>query len=263
MKKKKKSYYIVFILLFLYLLFMFYFFVIPSSHKSSRKMYIMVDNTAKWKFEGKKWEDIKSTESNLYDWQEFSIYKRGNYLGKYYLLYNDQFLWYDKNRHPIQKNGSTMLAVRSNQDFKVAEYSTTTISLEDMSYVDEILQQYNISTREIIFQEAFSYDLDSDGNQEKIFTVSNLFEPNYAPDKIFSFIFVVKNDRITVVSSMVDTLDKKNEHCRSYVHSLVDTNQDGNYEFITGCGYYNSTKNCVEMFEYQKNQYKKIKSCQE
>ena len=261
-KKSKRKYYIIIILLIIYLAAMVIFIVYPSSVTSSRRVYIMVDNVAKWKFEGKSWEDISSDESNLYNWQKFDLYRRNQYFGNYYLLYNDRWLVYDDDRNPVQKSGSNLLAVRSNQDFKVATYTTTDIPTEQMQYVEQVLTDHNIDPdTELVTKEMITYDIDNDGQEESIITISNLFETTYAPSRIFSFIFTVKDGKIALVSSMVDTLDHKNEHCSAYVHSLVDTDNNGKYEIITGCGYYNSNRNCVEMYENKNDQYQKIKAC--
>ena len=105
------------------------------------------------------------------------------------------------------------------------------------------------------------YDIDNDGSKEKIMMISNMFETEYAPKNIFSFIFVVKDDKITIVSKTVDTLDNIYKHAATRVHSLVDIDGNGIYEIITTGGYYNNNNRCVEMYEYQKGKYKKIKSC--
>lgn len=261
MEKNKKKYYVIIAILVIYFLCMFIFIIYPAMKKSKRQIYIMVDNAAKWKFEGDKWEDIPDDESNLYNWQKFKLYKDSVYAGEYNLLYNDRFLVYDDQRKPVPMTNYDFLAVRSNQKFSVAEYETVEIDEEHMKYVEQILNEYHITSRELVTKQMIIYDIDSDGNNETIMNISNLFETQAAPSKIFSFIFVVKDDKITIVSKIVDTLDKKLNYCKPYIHSLIDTDNNKNYEIITGCGYYMNNKNCVEMYEYQSKKYQKIKSC--
>ena len=43
---------------------------------------------------------------------------------------------------------------------------------------------------------------------------------------------------------------------------IGDIDGNGKYEIITTGGYYNNNNRCIEMYEYQKNKYKKIKSCE-
>lgn len=222
----------------------------------------MIDNAAKWKFEGKKWENIGPNENNLYNWQTFQIYEQNKYLGAYQLLYNDRFLLYDEFDNPIKKQSSNMLAIRSNQKFKVAEYNIEEIDQESMKYVDSLLQDNQITDTRFIYKKMITYDIDSDGKDEKLIMVSNMFETEYAPKNIFCFIFMIKNDKITIVSKTVDTFDHIFKHATTKIHSLVDIDGNGKYEIITTGGYYNNNNRCIEMYEYQKNKYKKIKSCE-
>ena len=51
--------------------------------------------------------------------------------------------------------------------------------------------------------------------------------------------------------------------CKAYLSHLVDITGDGNYEIITGCGYYSDKKQCIEMYQKKRNKYVKVKSCEE
>ena len=212
---------------------MFIFFLYPNYKDKHNKTSIIVDKDAKWYYEDSKWKDMTST--NQYNWQKFDIYQDGSYFGNYSLLYNDKWYAFGDNRTPITMDGTEIFAIKTNQKYKYGSFI-----LEDISEAD----------------------LDSDGEDEKIFVVSNIFTDETVRD-IFNFIFIVKNGKITIIKKDINTYDNMYRMCKAYLSHLVDITGDGNYEIITGCGYYSDKKQCIEMYQKKRNKYVKVNSCEE
>ena len=73
MKQITGRYKIVLTLLILYVVLMAVLFG-PSLFVSHEEMYLLIGNTAKWKYDGEKWSDIEEDEKNLYSWENYDVY---------------------------------------------------------------------------------------------------------------------------------------------------------------------------------------------
>lgn len=259
MKKDNKKYYIILGVLGVYFIILLIAFIIPSIKENNKDIYLLIDNYAKWKYVDSEWIDIKDDEE--YNWKKFDIYENNLYIGKYYAFNVDRLRFYDKNDNPIKLDYPNFIAIKSNNKYKVANYEEKEIDNENMKYVNEVLKDNNISTTNFTNRTMFSYDLDNDKEEEKIFTITNVFTDEEI-NKIFNFIFMVKGDRITVVSKTIDDYTNMYDNCKLYVNKVIDVDNDSKYELITGCGYYSETKNCIEMYKLKRGKYTKIKSCE-
>lgn len=264
MDRRKKLYITIFVLLGIYFVVMFIFVIYPAMKDGKRETYVIVNNDAKWKYEDRKWQDISIGEKKLYNWQKFDIYQNQKELGNYFLLDSNGWHIYDDERNPVKKDGVSLFAIRSNQDYEFAFYDTVDVDQENIGYVEEVLNEHNITTRDFTVCEMFSYDLDQDGEEEKVFTVSNMFITEYTtvPRNIFNFIFVVDSGKIIPVLEEVDTYDKMYHHCSASVAYVVDLDGNGTFELITSCSYYSNQGTCIELYEKVHGKYDKVKSCE-
>lgn len=258
MKEKKFRYYVIFFLLIVYLILMFIFFLYPSYKDKHNKTSIIVNKSARWYYADGKWKDM--TKTNQYNWQEFDIYQDGSFLGNHYLLYNDRWYIFDKDRNPIKQEGVDIFAIKTNQKYSYGDYLLEDVSEEDEKYIRKVLEDNNINALSFTSENVINFDLDSDGKLEKIIIVSNAFTTEYAKD-LFNFIFVVKDDKISIIKKEINTYDKLYSMCKDYVAYLVDLTGKGKYSIITGCGYYSNRKDCIEMYQLKRGKYIKVKSC--
>ena len=121
MKEKKLRYYVIFFLLFVYFVLMFIFFLYPNYKDKHNKTSLIVNKSARWYYEDGKWKDM--TDTNQYNWQAFDIYQDGTFLGNYYLLYNDKWYIFDKNRDPIKQDGVDIFAIKTNQKYQYGNFT--------------------------------------------------------------------------------------------------------------------------------------------
>lgn len=259
MKKNNRKYYIVLGVVIIYFIAIVIIFIIPKLLNSGVRTYLLIDNYDKWQYNGEEWEDI--TDKNEYNWQKFDIYENNKFVGNYNALFNETWHFYDDDNTPIKIDSTNMIAIRSNRKYSVADFKEREISQDEMKYVNKVLEDNNISTTDFTASSVIEYDINNDKEDEKIFTISNIFTENFTKD-IFNFIFVVKGDRITVVSKTTDDFTNMYDNCKMYVSKIVDVDGNNKYEIITGCGYYSDRNNCFEMYELHNNKYQKIKSCE-
>ena len=259
MKKDRKKYYIGLGILIIYFIVMLVVFIIPAILKSGIETYILIDNYEKWQYNGDVWKNI--TDKSKYNWQKFDIYEDNKYVGNYNALFNETWHFYDDDNKPVKIDSTNMIAIRSNRDYAVADFTEREITSEEMKYVNEILKEKDITTNDFTSSSVIDYDLDHDLEDEKIFTISNVFTENIS-DKLFNFVFVVNDEKIMILAETVADFSDMYDNCKMYVSKIVDTNGDDKYEIITGCGYYSDTENCFEMYELDNNEYQKIKACE-
>ena len=258
MIKKNRKYVVVLVILGIYFLIMLFLFIIPKIINRKTEITLLIGNNANWHYEDEKWEDVSNIRD--YNWDKFDLYEDSTYKGNYSALFNDTWHFYDDKNTPINLESPNFLAIKTNRDYKIAEYLEKEISTDELKYVNEVLENYDINTSDFTSSNVLTYDIDSDNKEEKIFTISNVFTENFT-SKIFNFIFIVKDDKITVISHTVDDIKNMYDNCKLYIDKIIDLNNDGNYEIITGCGYYSNRDTCYEMYEKVGNKYQKVKSC--
>ena len=269
--KKNNRYYIILAILLIYFVFIFFVFILPNILKKETKTYLLIDSDAKWQYINGKWSDIE--DSKVYNWQKFAIYENSGFKGNYYPLYNEKWHFYDNDENPIKIDKYHFLGIKSNKKYQVATFNTEDISETYQKYIKEVLNKYKLSSTNFTNAKVIKYDLDGDEQEEKIYSISNVFVEEFT-EKIFNFIFVVKDDKITIVSKSIDKYSNMLDNCQDMVSKIVDVDNDGNYELITSCYKYNinapctdgcadfgSIDACVEMYQKDKNGYKRIKKC--
>lgn len=260
MKEKKLRYYVIFFLLFVYFVLMFIFFLYPNYKDKHNKTSLIVNKSARWYYEDGKWKDM--TDTNQYNWQAFDIYQDGTFLGNYYLLYNDKWYIFDKNRDPIKQDGVDIFAIKTNQKYQYGNFTLEDTTDEEEKYIRKVLEDNNINALTFTTEKVINFDLDSDGKLEKIIIASNVFTTEYEKD-LFNFVFVVKNGKIIMIKKDIDTYDQLYSMCQAYVPYLVDLTGNGKYSIITGCGYYSNKADCIEMYQLKHGKYIKVKSCKD
>lgn len=258
MKEKKTRYYVLLFLLASYFVVMFIFFVYPHFKDMHNKTSIIVNTDAKWYYENGKWYNM--TRTKQYNWQAFDIYQDGKFLGNHYLLYNDRWYIFDKDRNPIDQEGVDIFAIKTNQKYKYGDFTLEEVKESDEKYIRDVLDDNNIVTMDFTTKNVINFDLDGDNKQEKLFIISNVFTTE-SPKDVFNFIFMVKDNNISIIKKDIETYDKMYDMCQAYVAYLVDLTGNGTYEIITGCGYYSDKKQCIEMYQLKNKKYQKIISC--
>ena len=97
------------------------------------------------------------------------------FLGNHYLLYNDRWYIFDKDRNPIDQEGVDIFAIKTNQKYKYGDFTLEEVSESDEKYIREVLDDNNIVTMDFTTKNVINFDLDGDNKQEKLFIISNVF----------------------------------------------------------------------------------------
>lgn len=239
--KKKKRYIVILAALGVYVVIMLLVLGKDLLIPSKDKLTLIVGDETIWTLENDSWTNVtnSSTIASL-NWKSYKVYLDNKAFGKYYLWKNDN-KWYvfDKNKKAVSTDGN-ILAYDANYDIKVKNFSTKNI--RNYYHVEKMLEKNNLSpSSKYTVATETSLDIDNDGANETFYFVSNAFSLDYNPNKIFSFVFMVKNSKIYPMYTDIAP-NMTNNGCKPYLSAVIDMDKDNKYEMIISCGKYSTDK---------------------
>lgn len=253
--KKKKRYYVILIVLVIFTVLMYFAFGKENLAKGKDSTTIIVGNNTIWNYSDQQWLNITSSKTiESISWLDYNVYLDNKKFGKYY-LWNDGNKWYifDANKKAINKDGS-ILAYRSNYDIKITDFKQQPI--RNYYNVNKVLKENNLSTSSIYtVSEEVSIDIDNDEKNETLYFVSNAFSLDYTPDKVFSFVFMVKDNKIYNIYRDVDKNFGTNG-CKPYLSAVMDIDNDNTYELVVSCGRYSVSKPVDMLYKFTGTEFK-------
>ena len=185
------------------------------------------------------YKDGKWYQNSDYDYtnKDFDVYADGQKYDYRSLVYTDR--WYIKNPDSTFLDYSnSFLAVSADIDYSLVVNNGGEVTEEQKKVVEEFLQSkninYNINTLKI---SAFVNDLNRDGIQDTIYTVSNLFLTDYTGyDKTFAFVFVrTLNQNVVLFEDTYKAINAVSI-CDPFTYSVITI--DGKNSLLVGCEYY-------------------------
>ena len=234
----RKKYIVLIVILVVFFLIMILLFGVDSLKKSSQSLTIIVGDNTVWSYHDKKWSN-KGSYYNELNWKKYHVYFDNEEKGEYYLWHDDKWYVFDKNKNAVPFNGE-LLAYESNRDISIASFSEEDV-VDDFT-IPQVLEDNNISvTDQFTSKYQVSFDIDSDGEDEVFYVLSNAFATEFYPDTVFSIVYMVKDDKIYSIYEDV-TANSVFNGCKPYFQSFLDIDQDNTYEFILSCGYYSNAR---------------------
>ena len=254
--KKKKRYIVILVLIIIYVISMFLFAEKDDSvkYKNDALTLIIGDNTI-WQTNKGKWLNITAEKTiEELNWLEYNVFVDNNKLGNYY-LWNDDEQWFlfDKNKNAVNIEGN-LIAYQSTYDLKLKDF----ISEEIKNYynVQKILKENNVdSTADFTVATETNLDIDYDGNEETLYFVSNAFPMDFNPNKIFSFVFMLKDGQLYKLYNSVEE-NNINNGCKPYLSAVLDVDHDKNYELVITCAEYSVIKPTVMLYKLVDDEFK-------
>lgn len=258
MENKKKIIIVVSILL-VYFLIMMIFFGFDSLKKKVYHLEVLIAPNTYLKYERGVWKDVKKNETELLG-QTYKIYDNHKFLYNGILQYTDEN-WYafNENRKPLSLP-ENFFAYRGNLKMDVIDYNSINMSNIEIEEASSILKQHNITFEpEFTKNLKIEIDLDYDGEREIIYIISNAL--GMEEQSIYFSIAYIKNSGNIEV--LIDDVSNDMYQVPSLnIKEIVDINQDKVYELIFEKIYFDQKGTCHEIFEYEKESYKSVKSCE-
>ena len=251
---KKKTYIILIVIMFVFLMVMFFVFGLDEIRKRGYNTTLVVENDTVWTYSNKSWKNASSYDK--LNWKKFDVYSDNEKIGNYY-LWNSDYEWYvfDNNKNAITIDGS-LLGINSNTDISV--YNFEVLEIDDYSYVYEVLKKNNLPTdSKYTSNEKIVFDYDNDGINEEFYLITNAFAMDFDSDKIFSIVFMGKDDEIYSIYTNISENTGFNG-CKPYFSSFIDIDNDSKYEFILSCAKYSTSSVTRMLYGYNDNKFKML-----
>ena len=145
-----------------------------------------------------------------------------------------------------------MIAYRANYNIPVYNYKLEEI--DDYTYVNKVLSDNDLSSNDFTAKQKIVFDFDDDGIVEEFYLISNVFS-NFDSDKVFSIVFMVKDDKIYNVYKDIQKNNSFNG-CKPYYRAFLDIDKDNKYEFILSCSGYSVSHTSNMLYKFENDEFK-------
>lgn len=253
-----KKYVILIFIVIIYFAVMFLVFGLDKIAADKREATILLDNSSVFRLSNNKWTSINdSIQKKDFDWNKFNVFVNYQSIGQYYLWYDDKWYLFDEGRHPYIYDEGRFFAISANYEVKMAPISSGSIS--NTSYVDKVLEENSISNTEALtVKDIYSIDFDNDGLVEDFYVISNAFSTSSVINKVFNFVFMVKNGRITYLYREIFDGNDGQNGCKPYINTVVDLTSDNVYEIILSCSAFSVQDRLDMLYTYDKGTFKML-----
>ena len=257
----KKRYIVILIIIVVYFAVFFLLYGRENYKQSKLKTTIIVNDSSIWQLEENSWTNItnSTSEKNALNWEEFNIIIDNKNVGKYAIVYDEQWYLFDKNRKPYNYTGN-LIAYQANYTMKVKDFTKQEIT--DFTTVNKVLEENNLSTnQEFTVSNYIDVDYDNDGVDERLYFISNAFPIDTNPSTIFSIVFAEKDNKIYQIYKSIEE-NRSFNGCKPYLSAIIDVNEDNRYEFILSCSRYSVETPIDMLYQFKDNEFKIIVSNQ-
>lgn len=253
MKKGKFKYIVLILLLIIYAIAMFLAFGVDEMKEREASTTIVVGSGVVWNYSSRSWLNYNTPELlNKVNWNKFNVYVDNEKLGNYYIWIDDKTYLFDDNREAVNYQGN-LFAYSADYLIDIIPFSVENI--EDYTYVNQVLDKYNITDRQFTLANVSSIDFDQDGALEDFYIVSNVFAMDFFPDKYFSYVFMVDDEKIYMLYEDSDTNTGVNG-CKPALYTVGDFDYDKDNELILSCNKYSNQTPVFMLYEFQNDAFR-------
>ncbi len=254
MKKGRFKYIVIIIIVIIYGVGMYLAFGVSENKAKKTATTILVGDSAVWNYSSREWMNVSSKSLlSSFNWQEFNVYIDNKYFGNYLMWQDEKWYLFDKNRQAVSYQGN-LFAYKSDFNMDVLSFSTSAVT--DFSYAKKVLEEHQLDPNSsYTLANVSSIDFDKDGQNEDFYVISNVFAMDFFPDKYFSFVFMVKNNKIYMLYEDVDQNDGVNG-CKPNLYTVADVDNDSKYELILTCSKYSNQIPVTMLYEFVDDTFK-------
>ncbi len=250
----RKKYIILIAIMIIYCLILFFFVGLDNLKGEQREATIIIDTETAWKLEKNNWVNIiNNIKNGELDDKLFTVFINNENIGNYYLEKSNSWLLFDEKKNPYSYELGSFFAIRAN--YSVNILNTNYNEITDMGPVNKVLASNNImDAEEFTVKSHYQIDFDNDGIKENFYAISNAFARETAPSKVFSIVFMEKDNQIYYLYNSIDENDGQNG-CKPYINTVIDLDYDQNYEIIVSCGYYSIQERNDMLYTFKNNKF--------
>lgn len=260
MKKGYFRYIVLIVIVVLFGIGMYVIFGIDEGKERKASSILIVGDNAVFQYASRNWMRLSSQSSisNL-NWQKFKTYVNNEYFGDYLVWNSDKWYLFDDDRNAVSYQGN-LFAYQAEFDMRILPFSTTSIT--DYTYPKQVLEEHGLDPNSsYTLDNLVTFDFDGDGVLEEFYVISNVFSIDTFPEKYFSFVFMVDNEKIYMMYEDVDVNDGVNG-CRPNIYTVGDFDNDSFFEIIVNCSEYSVQGSVVMLYEWDNEAFKIVISNQ-
>lgn len=246
---KKRTYIILIIIMVLFFVLSYIFLGADSLKRQKYESLIVIGNNSVFAYKNNNWDRLKVENDTLkeFSWQEFDIYSKNEKLGTYSLWYDSKWYAFDKKRKAINLDDS-FIGISSNYEIKVLDYQQEQFT--SSNYVTQILKENNLPINsQFTSNYKIDLDVDQDESLEELYLITNVFPIDFNPEKLFAIVFMVKGDNIYYLYKDIRNNNSFNG-CKPFVQSILDVDNDNNYEVLISCREYSVSSQTDLLYKY-------------
>lgn len=252
MKKNYSFFIILALLLGGYIIFSL---LITNSSLNTNAQYIFINDSVKWSYNSN-WTNMEEQELSKLNLENCYVYNNKKYVGNYTLTYNQG--WYVDNK--LYNN--EFMAYKGNKKFKYIEFTNNNLSYIDLSIVNKVLEDNDISKinniDDIAYKNKIIIDLDNDNKNEMIYFISNM-DSEVSADKYYSLLFLINDDSYQIIQkSIITNLTSIAQLNDNEIYAIIDLDGDNKYEIIVSKEYFSRSNSKYTLYQLEKNSYKEL-----
>ena len=251
---KEKKFVFVIILSFIFVVYAGIIIILNNNRKIPKddSMILLFNNTDIIEYKSNNLVKASKINEDL----DYYVYVNNNYFGNYQIK-NDNGFKLIKNNEQVSYEG-LFFAYTNNINLKVKKEIIDEVNESDLSKINSIMN-YNIKSNDLIVNEKIIVDLDNNGINDYIISVSNL--DAYVEHNIyFNLVYVVMNN--TKEQILIKEVVKPKDvmvYPTYYVFNIFNIN-DSKYDYVSlQKRYYSMGGEPNSMiYEFKNNEYQKI-----
>lgn len=225
-----------------------------SIEEAKKEATVLVGDGTTWEYSNNRWVNLKLESSiEKYNWKKFKVFLDNEYKNDFLVWHDDKWYLFDDNKQ-AQNYTENFLGINANYEIKTKAFEVKDI--EDYKYVEDVFNKNQIpSSTELTVNSYIEVDLDNDGENEEIYLVSNVFPLDFEPDKVFSFVFIVKNNKIYNLYNTIEKYEGTNG-TKPFINSIIDIDNDNEYEILLTCAKYSTEQPINILYKFVDNDFK-------
>lgn len=253
MKKGKFKYIVLILLLIIYAAAMFLAFGVDEVKERKAATTIVLGDGVVWDYSSRSWLNFNTPQLiEDINWKKFNVYVDNEKFGNYSIWIDDKTYLFDDNREAVNYQGN-LFAYRAEYLIDVIPFSSQDIT--DYSYVNKVLEEHGVESKQFTLANVTYVDFDQDGEDEAFYIVSNVFATEFFPDRYFSYVFMVDNEKIYMLYEDSDTNTGVNG-CKPALYTIGDFDYDKDNELILSCAKYSNQTPIFMLYEFQNNAFR-------
>lgn len=250
---KKVYMFLIFVILGIGVI-MFLLFGVDSLKREQYQTALIVGDNTTWIYQKNKWLHVASSDKFAeLNWQKYHVFEDNKSIGTYDLWHDDKWYVFDDQKNAVMPNG-TWFAYNTNYDIEVENFSKE--ELENDKYVESVLEDKELLD-DNKFTNAYksSVDIDHDGIVEDFYVMTNVFTVSDYPKKIFSLVFMVKDEKIYYLYDDVKDY-KAYTGCSPNIVTFLDADADNIDEVIVSCDQYSNLGRIDMLYGFNGDEFK-------